>query len=62
MLLDGDRLKLGYVYRQSVKFNPLISKDEYEKEINDLIFGDGLFVMGADGTIKTMSAFKFSIM
>ena len=53
MLLDGDRLKLGYVYRQSVKFNPLISKDEYENEINDLIFGDGLFVIGADGTIKT---------
>ncbi len=54
---DGDRLKLGYVYNKPVKFNPLISNDEYESEINDLVFGDGLFVLGTDGRLKNGIAY-----
>lgn len=48
---EGDRLKMGYVFRQDVIFNPLISLSEYNDELNDLVFGDGLFVRDALGNI-----------
>ena len=47
----GDRLKVGYVYSQPIKYNPMIAYTEYEQEINNLIFGDGLFTRAADGHI-----------
>ena len=48
---EGDRLKMGYVFTQDVIFNPLISRSEYNDELNDLVFGDGLFVRDALGNI-----------
>jgi peptide/nickel transport system substrate-binding protein len=51
-MLDLNRLRLGYVYHQPVEYNPLISRYEYQVEIEKLIFGDGLFVTGEDGQIQ----------
>ena len=46
---QGDRLKIGNVFLQPVKFNPLIARTEYEQEINRLVFGEGLFSRAVDG-------------
>jgi len=48
---NGDRLKIGYVMIQAPEFNPMIIRTEYEKEINQLIFGDGLSSREKDGHI-----------
>jgi len=45
----GDRLMMGYVYYTPVLFKPMLSNTEYEDEINELIFGDGLFTVDASG-------------
>jgi peptide/nickel transport system substrate-binding protein len=39
----GDRLKIGYIKRQKPSFNPMIARTEYDRELNRLIFGDGLY-------------------
>jgi peptide/nickel transport system substrate-binding protein len=59
-LLDENRLKLGYVYRQPVEFNPLISDEEYQIEIENLVFGDGLFITAEDGQINLGVALQVS--
>ena len=48
---EGDRLKMGYVFKQDVVFNPLISRTEYNDELNDLVFGGGLFARDGLGNI-----------
>jgi len=50
--IQGDRLKMGYVYRLQVIFNPLFCRTDYERQINKLIFGDGLFIRTGDGAVK----------
>ncbi|TFH01733.1 MAG: ABC transporter substrate-binding protein [Calditrichales bacterium] len=45
----GDRLKSGYVFLTPVSFNPMITRTAYEKEINQLVFGEGLFARAAEG-------------
>ncbi len=47
----GGRLRLGYVLVQSPQFNPMIARTDYEREINKLIFGDGLFRKAKEGRI-----------
>jgi peptide/nickel transport system substrate-binding protein len=47
----GDRLKIGYVYSVPPKISPLFCRTDYEREINKLLFGDGLFKRSSDGHI-----------
>ncbi len=49
--VTGGRLRMGYVLIQPPEFNPMIARTEYEREINNLIFGDGLFRRAKDGRI-----------
>ena len=50
--VDGGRLKVGYVLRTPIKINPLVVQTEYEREINQLIFGEGLYKISNEGEIE----------
>jgi peptide/nickel transport system substrate-binding protein len=56
--VNGDRLKIGFVIIQVPVFNPLVIRTEYEREINRLIFGDGLSSREKDGHIVNGLAFS----
>lgn len=47
----GDRLKIGYIDILPAGFNPMITRSEYDKELNKLIFGDGIFTRAAEGHV-----------
>ena len=47
----GDRLKIGYIWKQDVSFNPLIAETDYDLELNKLLYGIGLFTRAKDGNI-----------
>lgn len=47
----GDRVKIGYLMYHPVTFSPMIKNTEYERKINQLIFGDGLFTRNNEGNV-----------
>jgi peptide/nickel transport system substrate-binding protein len=47
----GDRARIGCVEYYPVNFNPMFEYTEYERDINKLIFGDGLFTYDQVGNI-----------
>jgi peptide/nickel transport system substrate-binding protein len=49
--VTGGQLRLGYVFVQPPAFNPMIARTDYEQEINNLIFGDGLLRKTGDDRI-----------
>jgi len=47
----GDRLKIGFVWEDDIFFHPLSIEKDYEAEINNLIYGYGLFNENYKGQI-----------
>ncbi len=51
-ILYGDRLKLGYVYTEPTRLNPLMVETSYEREFIQLVFGYGLFSRTQSGILE----------
>jgi peptide/nickel transport system substrate-binding protein len=47
----GDRLKIGYVWNGDMSFNTLVVNHDYDFELKQLVFGNGLFTKADDGHI-----------
>lgn len=47
----GDRLKMGFVWQGEVSFNPFLLNYDYDKELIELVFGQGLYTKSNSGQL-----------
>jgi peptide/nickel transport system substrate-binding protein len=48
----GDILKIGYIYKRNLEFNPLKNVFDYEIDFNRLVFGEGLYNKDISGQVE----------